>query len=197
SSAVHHGRGTQQGDLLPGMMGLIDVLRREKHYVHQLFYPPSTKEGMVDHLKQYPLEMSFRRYQPQREAALNAYVEEAKERYAPFLQSGEQTFANTMAVCALGNDTIKYLMVPPLLEMIYPPLNVIPLTGKALAEGLFMFRYVRATRDYKGLLKWAAIKPIEFVIPLYGPLTSFDLPDRIVKSYMMNQAKQRFMEEQG
>jgi len=68
---------------------------------------------------------------------------------------------------------------------------------KSVAEIPDLYRYIKKSGDWYGALKFIALKPVNYLIPILGEALEAGAFDRMVRKGIMKEAKYEFIKENG
>lgn len=130
-----------------------------------------------------------------RESLLERCVGESIAKYDTELHGMRKLITKPSMLAAALNDIYSFVSTKPIGN--FSVFSYILFGVKTIAEIPAMYRYLKKSHDWYGALKWAIMKPIDYIIPVIGPMIESGLFERIVKSRVAYEAKNRFLEAVG
>ena len=131
-----------------------------------------------------------------REGKLESYVDGAIAKYDESLAGlGRKITGRGSMGTAFVNDIYSMYSKAPFAN--FSAASYVLFGVKTLAELPAVYKYMKKSHDWYGLLKFAIMKPINYVIPIIGPAIESGSFDRMVKNRARYEAKERFLEMVG
>lgn len=153
---------------------------------------PSIQEYMKSKRLARHLEGVSPEERKNRESALESYVSQAVAKYDKELNGmlRKTTTRGSMSLAFL-NDIYSLVSNTPFK---YTSAVSYALFGvKTLAEVPALYRYMKKSKDWYGALQWAAMKPINYLLPFIGPALEAGSFERIVKRRVIYEAEKNFL----
>ncbi|PIN89205.1 hypothetical protein COU57_06375 [Candidatus Pacearchaeota archaeon CG10_big_fil_rev_8_21_14_0_10_32_14] len=130
-----------------------------------------------------------------RVSKLEEYVDSSIQKYDTELHGIRKVVTKPAMAAAFANDIYSLVSKAPFSN--FSAASYILFGAKTLAEIPAVYRYMKKSGDWYGSLKWALMKPIDYLIPVIGPAIENGLFERIVKKRVMYEAKNRFLKNVG
>ena len=151
----------------------------------------SLKKDLRGHFENLDDAERARRY-----SKLEAYVDGAIARYDDNLKGiGRKLVGRGSMGTAFANDIYSLYSKAPFMN--FSAASYVFFGAKTLAEIPAVYKYMKKSHDWYGLLKFAAMKPINYLIPILGPAIESGSFERMVKTRARYEAKDRFLEMVG
>lgn len=151
----------------------------------------SLKKDLRTHFEGVDEVERARRY-----SKLEAYVDGAIAKYDDNLKGiGRKIVGRGSMGTAFANDIYSLYSKAPFMN--FSAASYVLFGAKTLAEVPAVVRYMAKSHDWYGLLKFAVMKPINYLIPILGPAIESGSFERMVKTRARYEAKDRFLEMVG
>lgn len=181
-------------------MGLEDYISSAIQRVKASF--SSDQKKWIDYLKRYELRQYFSEDLPEEErerrnSELEKLVSEKVNEYDGCLNGllRKATSKGAMGV-AIANDIYSFV------SNTAPIYNVVYLRGalfglKTLAEIPALYKYVKKSKDWYGAIKFLAMKPVRYLLPVIGEALEAGAFERMVRKGLMKDVKYAFVKKFG
>ena len=181
-------------------MGLEGTVSSLFNKVRTTLFTPKSREAMLrsisNDIGHYARSDPARRQELER--TLSANLESEITRSSKYIGSWTQNAASIGGAATTLSDAYQaFGATIPLAASAYLPLHNLMVIGKTAAEIPSMYSYFKDTKDYGALLKWAAMKPVEFAIPILGSLLGMNWTKKIMRQGMMYRAKKKTLKDLG
>ncbi|MBS3083218.1 hypothetical protein J4423_00265 [Candidatus Pacearchaeota archaeon] len=131
-----------------------------------------------------------------RYSKLESYVDGAIAKYEDNLKGiGRKFVGRGSMVTAFANDIYSLFSKAPFMN--FSAASYVLFGAKTLAEVPAVYKYMKKSHDWYGLLKFAIMKPINYILPIIGPAIESGSFERMVKNRARYEAKDRFLEMVG
>jgi len=115
--------------------------------------------------------------------------------YTPYLGMLRQVVTKTAMGLAFATDLYLTLSFSPTLPFFHgSSITYVLFSIKCITETPSLIRYLVLSRDWYNLGQWILLKPINFSVPVVGPLFEAGVFERIVKQRSVYDAKRMFLE---
>jgi len=160
----------------------------------------STKpEDMVAYLRDRKLKTYFQNLpeeeRRERESLLTRYVGESVQKYDSDLHGTRKLISKSTMAAAVVNDIYSLISKAPFAN--FSAVSYVLFGAKTLFELPAMRRYLKKSHDWYGAALWALMKPVNYILPIIGPMIESGSFDRMVKRRVMYEAQNRFLEHIG
>lgn len=183
-------------------MSLTTIVSNELRSAKNFLLTPKEKSDMVSYLvDSREIKPYLQRFSEQDRrnlyARLEHHVQTGFEKYGKYMGTWTQKAANiTSTTSAISQGyQLSGLAQAVYTGAQYSPLHAYMFLAKTAAETPSMVRYLIASKDYWGALKWFAMKPLEALVPVLGPLMGIGMTQRIMRQRIMYEAKNNFLTE--
>ncbi len=180
-------------------MGLADIVKEELSKAKYFLFTPKSKEDMLEYLKKecsdyfdnLPEEEIKQRYE-----SLKTKLDEKLQKYSQYLGSMTSKAVKAGGILTALSDAYQLFFAKvPLTAEQYVPIHDLMLYAKLVPEAIYMAKYVKDSKDLVGALKWLAMKPIEFAVPIVGPMLGAGWAEKIVRQRVLYEAKKEFLQQ--
>lgn len=127
---------------------------------------------------------------------LEAYVDEEIAKYDENLKGLARKIVGRGSMgTAFANDIYSLYSKAPFMN--FSAASYVLFGAKTLGEIPAVYKYMKKSHDWYGLLKFALMKPINYLIPIIGPAIESGSFERMVKDRARYEAKERFLKMVG
>lgn len=131
----------------------------------------------------------------ERERILTNCIRTSRDKYQTKLKGVRKVITKPSMAAAVVNDIYSLISKAPIAN--FSAVSYVLFGVKTMAELPAMLRYLRKSHDWYGAARWALMKPVNYILPIVGPMIESGSFERMVKRRVLYEAQNKFLKEIG